>query len=86
MPEDRLSRLIWRVGPVVLAVLFLVSLGRFVWGLVTPLPPDPQAEAFYAARMAWLEEYRREMDAMHARFMQMLADYQAQMRALQKGH
>lgn len=86
MPEDRLSRLIWGVGPVVLAVLFLVSLGRFVWGLVTPLPPDPQAEAFYAARMAWLEEHQRQFDAMMARFEQMLADHQAQTRALQKGH
>jgi hypothetical protein len=85
MPEDRLSRLIWRVGPVVLAVLLLVMLGRLVWTLVTPLPPDPQAEACYAERAAWLEEHRREVDASHARFMQLLADHQAQMRAIQEG-
>jgi hypothetical protein len=78
MPEDRLSRLIWRVGPVVLAVLLLVMLGRLVWTLVTPLPPDPQAEACAAERAAWLEEHRQA-------FAQMLADHRAQMRALQEG-
>jgi hypothetical protein len=78
MPEDRVSRLIWRVGPVALAVLFLVQMGLIVWMLVRPLPPDPEMEAFYAARAAWLEEH-------HRAFEQTLADHQAQMRGIQEG-